>query len=71
MQAHPTDGPHLLGCIQIIKNLTEKEESVVWQKFDSDFRKLKASNVRMLWGDLNVQMLYKYLPGRNNSTAAL
>jgi hypothetical protein len=70
IQAHPSDGPHLLGYIQIIKNLAEKEETVVWQKYDTDFRKLKASNPAMLWGDLNVQMLYKYLPGRNTSTPA-
>jgi hypothetical protein len=69
MQAHPADGPHLLGYIQIMKNLAEKEEPAVWVKYDSDFRKLKASNSDLPWGDLHVQLLYKYLPGRLTSTA--
>ncbi len=70
IQLHPSEAPHLLAYLKIIKDLSQKEGGKVWLEYDRDFRKQKVSDTSMPWTDICFRLLYPLLPPRETAAPA-
>ena len=54
----PQDAPHLFTYITRIRDLSRKQEGLVWRDYDVEFRQLKAVDTALSWLKIDTDVLF-------------